>query len=569
MNKLRPFVAAACAAVLVLAACGKKTPPADALAYIPADSPYAFANLEPLPQPVIDEWKKRFEPLSEAYEKMIARGLAKLAKDEKANQPEGRAARALLEELKGNASFDGLERLGFDLRGRWAFYGVGLVPVARWPLKDAEAFRAFIARVEQRYGEKLPTAKIGEQTYWRIGATDGELAGLLAVVGNQAVASLVPLEASDALIGSLLGLEAPERSLADDDALAKINAQYGFTPYGTGYLDVVKLATLLIDEKTGIEREFLTALKIEEQPTDPVCRAEMLEIAGNFPRAVFGYTRFDPEVVDQTMIVELKPALVAELKSIAAPVPGLGASNGALMDFGMSLKLDKLKEAVDAHAAAVAAKPYRCASLADLNDGFKQLGTQLANPVTYALAPVLNGFRVTLTSFEAPAEGAATPTYAGKLVIASPNPQSLVASARTFVPQLASLKLEADAAPVALPAEAAPPGTPPIHVAATASALGIAIGAGEEAKLADDLSAPSADPPPLFAFSYNGEFMVRMMELGQKAGGGASMSEEDRAEFEEMMAMMRAIYSGMFGRLEASVVATDRGLEIRQSMRLE
>src|SRR5688572_33000007 len=107
MKTLRILSTAAVAAAIVLAACGRKSAPeAGALAYVPLDTPYAFANLEPVPQATVDEWKKKFAPLSAAYQKMIARALVRMAADEHANEPAPRAARAILEELKDNASIE-------------------------------------------------------------------------------------------------------------------------------------------------------------------------------------------------------------------------------------------------------------------------------------------------------------------------------------------------------------------------------------------------------------------------------------------------------------------------------
>lgn len=557
------FRVAALAAFAALAACGRKDAPDTALAFVPADTPYAFANLEPIPQAVYDDWKVRFAPLAEAYDAMIAQSLATLAKDPAADRPEARAARAFLEAFRGHASLEGMERLGLDLRGHWAVYGVGLVPVSRLPLKDADAFRAFIAKVEQHYGEKLPVGEAQGQPYWRIAPAASPGAILVAIVGPHLVATIAPAQASESLIATVLGVEPPDEAL-DAGRLVAINDAYEFVPYGTGFLDVVRGATLLVDGQLGIEGEVLAALEIDGTPADPVCREEILGIAAKVPRAVMGYTRFEPTANDSIAVIELEPALAAEMKSLAAPVPGLGTGH-ALVDFGMSLRIDKLKEAVDRHADAVAAAPFRCASLAGLNRSYADLKTQLANPMTYAIAPVLNGFRLSLSEFSR-GDGAG-PSYAGQLVVASPNPQSLIASARTFVPQLAGLTVAADGTPVALPADAAPPGTPPVFLAANANALAIGAGAGQDAMLASALAAPSGEPPPLFAFGYTGAFMNTMMDFANQAAPPAD--DAARAEMEASMKLVNAMYSQLFDRLDADLVASDRGLELRQRIRFK
>jgi hypothetical protein len=101
MNVMNRWLAAGVAAALVATACGRKAPEG-VLAYIPADTPYAVVNLEPLPRKVVDDWRTRFAPVGAAYEKMLARAVSKLGEE---TSTEARAARAVLEEMKGQASF--------------------------------------------------------------------------------------------------------------------------------------------------------------------------------------------------------------------------------------------------------------------------------------------------------------------------------------------------------------------------------------------------------------------------------------------------------------------------------
>ncbi len=58
------------------------------------------------------------------------------------------------------------------MQTRIALYGLDLLPVARVELADPDATRAAIARIEAKAGQPLPTAKVGELSYWRIFLTD-------------------------------------------------------------------------------------------------------------------------------------------------------------------------------------------------------------------------------------------------------------------------------------------------------------------------------------------------------------------------------------------------------------
>ena len=86
MTKLRPAFAAALIS-LGLAACGggddAATPQAaDAaagnplLAHAPADTPYLFATLEPLPDDVLDHFIERFQPVLDEMQEQMQQALA-------------------------------------------------------------------------------------------------------------------------------------------------------------------------------------------------------------------------------------------------------------------------------------------------------------------------------------------------------------------------------------------------------------------------------------------------------------------------------------------------------------
>ena len=560
MRMIRFLSVLVLACATLLAACGRK-PPKTLLGYIPADTAYVFANVDPMPRAYVDAWSQRFAPLAEIYAEMLSTARADLAK--KDALPANRAALALLAELEGKISVAGFEQLGFTTQAHWAFYGIGAAPVLRIELRDPGAFRAFIARVEQRMGAPIAKARVDKQDYWRFEAADKGPAAVMALVDEDLVLALVPRQSSEDLLKGVLGLELPDDTLQDGGALAAVNRDFGFTPYGSGYVDLVRIVGLLGTAAASVEGETLRALGWDEGTLTPVCNKELLQIVGRAPRFSFGYTRFEPDAMDTRMVLETDAELGGELRSLAAAVPGLGVASDALVDFGMSLKLEALNTIVAKHAAAIAAQPYKCPQLATLNSGAKELQTQLSNPVTFAAAPVLQGFHAALTRLEL---GAGEPEFAGKLLVASDNPQSLVAMAKNFVPQLQSLALVAGGPPVPVPAELAPAGAPPLHVAMAGKAIAFAVGSGEEAGLAQFIAAPSAQPPPLFAFGYSGRFLGDIMEMSGSIAGAASA---DRDATRRMTETMRKVYGESVDRLDTTIVATERGLEVRQGMRFK
>lgn len=563
MRQLR-LLSAVTALSLAIAACGGRKEPETLLGYVPADTPYVFANIDPVPKAYIDAMADKMAPIASLYEDMIKDALAKLAK-EPADDPAIPVVKAILEELQGKISLAGMESIGLSSQAHIAMYGVGLVPVIRAELKDPAAFQAFIGRVEKRAGQPLLAFKVGDQSYWRIGKEGEEMAGLMAIAEGDLVLSLMPAKPSNELLERLLGVTLPEESLADEHKLQDLNKQYGFTPNGSGYIDMVRVMQSLVEEKTGIEKEFVAAIGSKDELPTPECKAELLGIAANMPRFAFGYTKLDEQQVDMLALLELKPELAKPLAAIPAPVPGLGAPTDSVFDFGFSLDVQKMVDFANAQAAAVAATPYKCADLADLNTGFAELRTSMANPGLMMAAPALKGARAVVTRFEMPAGG--EPIVEGTLLIASDNPQSLVALAGNFAPQVTALGLKPGAPPMPLPAELAPPGTPPMYAAMTDKALAFAVGANQESTLPGVLGAAPGTPPPLLTFGYGGKFFEAIADAGMM--GLADKSDEERAEAERGLKLMKDLYGRMLAHLDVSVLLTERGVEMRQTMKMK
>ncbi|MCT6953525.1 hypothetical protein, partial [Salmonella enterica] len=68
-------------------------------------------------------------------------------------------------ELDGKTIEQFAQNAGLNIKGRSAFYGLGLSPVARFELTDPKAFDAFVGRLEAAYGKPFDTATVGGQSY--------------------------------------------------------------------------------------------------------------------------------------------------------------------------------------------------------------------------------------------------------------------------------------------------------------------------------------------------------------------------------------------------------------------
>lgn len=560
MQRRYRFVALAVGAAL-LAACGKKSiDNAAPLAFVPADTPYAYANMEPAPAAVTEQWSRRMHDYLPAALAVYENALDRIGTAKPNNAHAIAATRALIDTLKTHDTWDKLRELGLKPDMRVAFYGVGLVPVLRFELGDAAKFRATIADIEHKSGAALPTAKVGDQDYWYLG--DEKIVAMFAIENAQFVATMAPPRASDALKRTLLGVERPAKSLADSGDLDKLAKQYGYSNYGEGFFDVVKIAERLTGAAQGSDREIATLLDLPTGGSDAACKTEYLDLARKFPRLVMGANELSAQRVRISAQLEMQPALAAQLAAALGAAPGTGKPGEGVMDMALSLPVLKLKDFWIAQADAVAAKPFACASLAHLNSGFADFKKKIDITVPPP-ASDLTGVRFTLDSFDMGAGATPMPVFSGKLLMASDNPAAALAMAQLALPPLKDLKIAADGKPVALPAGTVPKLDLPAFVAMSPKALAVAIGTGADATLGAYLAAPAANEPVFLRMSFSGKFYGTLAHAFEKMQ--AMMPADKQAQFTQQSKLM-AVYENWIRSADVEFVATPTGIALRETV---
>lgn len=580
-----------------LTACGTTKKDLSApLAYVPADTPYVFANLEPLPADVTDAYTDMLKPAQDAFQKLLA-DLRTEAGQSMGDPEEKRKMLGLIGLIEDKLTVEGWEKIGFSRTARAAIYGVGVMPVVRIELADEGKLRAFIAELESLAGKPLPTAEIEGRTYWRMAPDDNKSVAFVMAIIDQHLVLTADVDAEIAALPELLGLRQPARSLLDSGELVELNREFGYTPYGTFLLDSRRLVAALFG-RDGADTWLTRSMAKEGKPLSAACRSEFAAMADTIPRLLGGYTRLDRTGIDSHSLIELKPAIAQAFKGMVAPVPGLGSHDGKVpLDFGFGLKLDKLAEFIQAQAMAITSAPYACDMLADLNRGAAEVSQQVAG--LYMAAGWFSGARVVLERLDWAGLTPRPDTAEGSLVIASPSPLGLIGMLKGFVPQLADLDLQPGAAPLALPlGDMAGADVPPSWIALNDAAIGIGVGPSAVGKLPGYLSAPSPSRPPLLHFSYQGAFYGGLMRKYQEITDVATQSaldsiwdgvddeatsDEDKARkleqqrsrvqaqqtqryTQDFIAAFYAVYDAI-DFTSVSLIPGDRGLDMQQVMR--
>jgi hypothetical protein len=156
------------AACLVLAACGSKEPePSGALAdtdsilkYVPADTPYVIANVEPLPDDLIDKMDVS-GALSSAYaaamEEAFTESIEEYPEGSEERREGGAGCQGAAEDSVALLHWTACARQASISMRAMAFYGYGLLPVLRAYVTDEAAFESAMAAIEKDIGKPMLT----------------------------------------------------------------------------------------------------------------------------------------------------------------------------------------------------------------------------------------------------------------------------------------------------------------------------------------------------------------------------------------------------------------------------
>lgn len=515
----RAVLATACLSALVLVGCGKHVASNAPITFAPADTPYLFANFKGAPADVSAAWGETGDSMTS----MRIQQFSQLAQQVGQKDPTLAAVlNAVHDELANvHTNKELAQTIGFSQSALFAFYGVGDVPVARVELASPDTFKAFWARVEKRAGVTTPTASIGSQSYWVIGGSTAKVHLLVAIEGQQLVATIAPAGASADVLKQLLGLTKPASNASD--RLAGLNSKHGYSDFGSGYVDLPKLFANLFGGKDAMTQAFAKAFG--GSPPNPACAGEFASLANQAPLASMGFQTYTAKEIRGSLDVELSPSLAGALAALKQPVAGMAAtSDDSMFDLVLALPLQKWQAFVQGRAKAAAEKTYQCPALQSLN----KFAKTAANPPV-ALPPEassLLGVRLVLDKWEA------GPQIAARVLVASSAPTGLVQKIQQTMPQFALKTIPTDGKPVAfdLPPrlQAMLGGGNQGWIAADTHAVTAGLGNGENAKLADALNAPAGNGDQLLRAHMDGKlYGVMASWIGRFAAMVPAKSQAD------------------------------------------
>jgi hypothetical protein len=516
---------------LMLAACSHKDKDAP-LAFVPADTPYVIANLD-----VLDD-STRGAILAQVDAEMPAQVAQMKAQADQiqATDPDmAKYLRTVAGEFDGKTAEQVVQETGIDPKGYAALYGQGLSPVLRMQLADANAFQSFVTKIQSDYGKKFDTATVGNQSYQRYVAPASHLQFIIAVVGKQAVLAMLPDDAGQPLLRQVLGLDRPSKSIQDTDALTELAKAKGYAKWAVGELDLTKALPLATDGQDPLALALLKARAESESAktgepvanllqVPPSCQADAARIAARMPLMSLGYTTLDDKHRDMRFDVSLASDIVSAFKDLKVELPGLGSDPTSPFELSVALPMSQLRTFWSAQADAVAAKPFTCPKLEDLNDSFKNLADTAQKAAVPPIGDLL-GLHIALDSYT-PNPSGGMPKVAGRVLVGTNNPAGLLAMAQVTSPLIAGVKLTSDGKPAALPAQLTSALGESGWAAMGAKSLAVAAGDGGDAKLADLLKQPTGDAGELMRMHLDGDMYASWIHLMEQRAEAAASTED-------------------------------------------
>ena len=567
------LIAIALSGALTLVGCSKKEEdPATAsvltaqdsiLKYVPADTPYLVASIEPLPDSLLDKLEPQLDEVLRAYE-VVLREAMKMARSEAAadgGDPEDLARfNAVIDELSSLMSVEGLRGAGFSRESTGAVYGVGLLPVIRLTVSDGALFDAALSRIETEAGQKMDVATIDNQAYRYVAADEVKV--LIATFADQVVVSVVPSTFDDGQTSQVLGLTPPETNIAQSGALADIAREYQYTNQYIGFVDIERIVGAFVGDTNAINTALLDLMSHDRPELTDVCKAEIRAIAGVAPRLVMGYKTITDDQLETQAVIELRNDIAAGLAGLPAAVPGLSGDKGGLMSFGMSMDVMAARNFYEARLDALEAEPFECEHFADMQAGIAAGRLALNQPVPPMIYD-FKGFLAVINDVEGLDLATNTPPTSmdGRMLLAMDNAPALLALGAMFSPEVAGLNIEPDGKPVAFDLPQMQSVVDSVYIALTDDALAMSFGDGMELELDAMLSADADNNGTFMSFSMDASryyaFIADAMSLAEQ--------DEENPMPPEMQAAMNDImvaFSGFYDRVTADVRFTERGVEI-------
>ncbi|MEO8845743.1 MAG: hypothetical protein ABI591_07500 [Kofleriaceae bacterium] len=457
----------------------------DTLANVPADTPYLFAWLEAPPEAV----RTRLMANADALIVPKLEESAAIPLDQRLEMPAARRALlGIMDAMRGTNPAMYWENLGFKRNGQWIMYGLGVWPVLRVEVADANKLRAILADavktlnlpiVEQKQLDGVP--------YWV--ASKDKLSAIASVTEHDAVVAIVPTASLAETLPMVLGTKPVARSLRDSGEIAKLSESYHLAPYLITYLDSHRIVDALERKDAFATTSVFSA---------PACHADYERIADAMPRLVFGYEKLDANGFMGTLVADLAPDIAKRMAAMHTAMPAPPDVAHALVSIVIAADVDTAIANVRTWMQALVDHPFECPVLAKSKEVFAD-GLEAVNKAIPSELHGLHGAELVLDdATEKP------PSGSGYVVVAGDQVAMTMTQMLQKIPGFGGMTIAPDGQPVELPVGMlGVDGLRSAHLAMHTGRVAIAVGDRSKTEVSTALAAPNAAHSPLAILTWD------------------------------------------------------------------
>jgi len=534
------------------------------LSWIPPDTPYLAANLEPLPEAVVDEYLARMQPMIDEVQSQLSGMRADLEVGAADRDPADRLALAIAREVDGKLSRAGLSSLGLDIISPKVIYGLEIFPVLRIGLSDPATLRATVQRVLEDAALDPAEQSHGGIAFWRVelnGIPDAPLGLYLSILQDHLALAVMPTMLETELLPVFLAPN-PTGDAAAGARLLELNRRNGYTAYGSAILDLHRLANQFFEPASVTARFMALTGAFDPAAFDEQCAAEINGIIENVPQITAGTTEFSSTAIAYQYRFESPSALADALRKLVAVLPAADPESRRILELSFGLRLGAARDFLREKASAVVEDPFSCELLQDLNLRAEESLAQL----NQTMPPFVNNFRgLRMAVSEMDPGPEFLPADArGHLALHVEQPEMFVGMAQMFLPDLAGLALAPGKEPAQVPQSLIPLPDLVAFAAMTNDAIGLSVGSGEEKTLPQFLARePGPDGVFLSAAYDTAVYSDYTQQMARQLDGtdGADPGSDAPAA-QAITEAARAAFRAMADRSQTTVRFGPQGLEI-------
>lgn len=537
--------------------------------YVPADTPYLFANLEQIPADITDAYLKNVQPMYKSMQenlqemdKEYQQAQTSAATDDPTTEVDNFYPMAffssIVTELADNLSIEGMEKIGVKANSHAIVYGLGPFPVARMEIADETRLRATLERAFTKAG-KIPEEQVlNGRKYWQAGDEEMEL--IVSIDANEVAMSILPTSLVADALPNILAQSKPASPLDVNKSLSTLNKNNGYLNYGSGWLETQKLVDLFMNNDSSAATSMRQMMDFDAQSVSQVCKDEYTSIAANVPRLHGGYQTVSLKQSAASFTLELQQELASDLKGLVVAKALSAVDAGGLVNLGFAMNLAKAREWLLAAASKHVENPYKCEQLAELNASYAQAYENLNRPLP-PFAGNFIGLKLKIDELDLDQVGQSNPIpqkIKAMFSVLTSNPEMLVGMGQMFLPELAGLDLTPGADPVPLVLDGMPTPDEPIWAASSEKSLGVAAGEGMDTQLLGFLAEGDSTEGEFLTLGIDSEFQEKMEAFSE-----SMIAETDDAT------QQSAIVATVFDRFFMSARFTSKGVVFKQTTTLK